>query len=172
MKRPANSQLFKCRREVAILAHKGWTQATIARHLQLPPATVSRDLAAMREFWREFPASDSGCGRTSRRNRISERGAHLAARKGRIVASRGRFVAPIYRFCATPGFTLKCYVSLALARVSRDFRAIPSDRKKLGESHKCGDASAGPDRGSGDAMQLAMNSPTFEKLRMCAMRDR
>jgi hypothetical protein len=58
MKRPTNPQLFERRREVAFLAHKGWSQAAIARHLQVPPATVSRDLAAMREFWREFPASD------------------------------------------------------------------------------------------------------------------
>jgi predicted transcriptional regulator len=43
---------------VANLVHKGWSQAAIARHLQIPPATVSRDLAAMREFWREFPPSD------------------------------------------------------------------------------------------------------------------
>ena len=58
MKRPTNPQLFERRRDVANLVHKGWSQAAIARHLQIPPATVSRDLAAMREFWREFPASD------------------------------------------------------------------------------------------------------------------
>jgi|GEM_PF-5182503 len=46
------------RREVANLALKGWTQTAIARHLQIPQGTVSRDLAAMREFWREFPVYD------------------------------------------------------------------------------------------------------------------
>ena len=40
MKRPTNSQRFECRREVAILARKGWSQAAIARHLQVSPATV------------------------------------------------------------------------------------------------------------------------------------
>jgi hypothetical protein len=40
------------------LALKGWTQAAIASHLQIPQGTVSRDLAAMREFWREFPVFD------------------------------------------------------------------------------------------------------------------
>ena len=30
----------------------------IARQLQIPQGTVSRDLAAMREFWREFPVYD------------------------------------------------------------------------------------------------------------------
>jgi hypothetical protein len=31
---------------------KGWTQAAIAREMNnIPPATVSRDLAAMRESW-------------------------------------------------------------------------------------------------------------------------
>ncbi len=30
----------------------------IARHTHLPPATVSRDMAAMREFWRELPVYD------------------------------------------------------------------------------------------------------------------
>jgi hypothetical protein len=131
--------------------------------LRLPPATVSRDLAAMREFSREFPASDFV--KVRRTDTISERGAQFVAPK------RG-FVAPKYRFCATPGFTVKCYVSRVLVRVSRDFRAIPGDRKKLGKSRNCGDASASPHRGSGDAMQLAMNSPSSKKLRMCAIRHR
>ena len=43
---------------MASLALKGWTQAAIARQLQIPQGTVSRDLAAMREFWREFPVYD------------------------------------------------------------------------------------------------------------------
>jgi hypothetical protein len=149
MKRPTNSQLFERRREVAILTRNGWTQAAVARHLRI----ASSDRGT------------SGRGRTSARATISERGAH-------DVALKGRFVAPKYRLCATPGFTVKCYVSRVLAIVSGYFRAIPSDRKKLAESRTCCDTSAGPDTGSGDAMQLAMNSPTFEKLRMCAMRDR
>src|SRR5436190_3963775 len=37
----------------------GWTQPAHARHHQkLPQGTVSRDLAAVREFWREFPVCD------------------------------------------------------------------------------------------------------------------
>jgi hypothetical protein len=55
MKRSTSTELFERRREVANLALKGWTQAAIARHMGIPPAIVSRDLAAMREFWREFP---------------------------------------------------------------------------------------------------------------------
>ena len=58
MNRPTRSKLCERRREVANLALKGWTQAAIARHMHLPQATVSRDLAAMREFWREFPVYD------------------------------------------------------------------------------------------------------------------
>jgi hypothetical protein len=61
MKRPFSPQLAARRREVAILAHPnrahtGWTQAAIASHLKIPQGTVSRDLAAMREFWRDFSA--------------------------------------------------------------------------------------------------------------------
>ena len=58
MKRPINAKLYERRREVANLALKGWTQAAIARQMRIPPATVCRDLAAMREFWREFPVYD------------------------------------------------------------------------------------------------------------------
>src|SRR6478752_3891138 len=58
MKRPVSPQLAARRREVANLAHKGWTQAVIASHLKIPQGTVSRDLAAMREFWRDFPVYD------------------------------------------------------------------------------------------------------------------
>lgn len=58
MKRPISPQLSARRREVANLAHKGWTQEAIASHLKIPQGTVSRDLAAMREYWREFPVYD------------------------------------------------------------------------------------------------------------------
>ena len=58
MKRSTRTRLRERRREVANYALKGWTQAAIARHMNIPPATVSRDLAAMREFWREFPIYD------------------------------------------------------------------------------------------------------------------
>ena len=58
MKRPPTPKLAARRREVSNLALKGWTQAAIARHLQIPQGTVSRDLAAMRESWREFPVYD------------------------------------------------------------------------------------------------------------------
>ncbi len=46
------------RREVASLALKGLSQAAIAQQLKIPQGTVSRDLAAMREYWREFPVND------------------------------------------------------------------------------------------------------------------
>ena len=58
MKRPPTPKLAARRREVSNLALKGWTQAAIARHLQIPQGTVSRDLAAMREFCRDFPVYD------------------------------------------------------------------------------------------------------------------
>jgi hypothetical protein len=58
MKRPVKPQVAARRREVANLAHKGWTQAAIASHLKIPQGTVSRDLVAMREFWRDFPVYD------------------------------------------------------------------------------------------------------------------
>ena len=58
MKRKASQQLAARRREVARLNHKGWTQAAIARHLKIPQGTVSRDLAAMHKFWRDFPVHD------------------------------------------------------------------------------------------------------------------
>src|SRR5258708_11371613 len=58
MKRQARPRVFARRRDVANLALKGWTQAAIASHLKIPQGTVSRDLAAMREFWREFPVYD------------------------------------------------------------------------------------------------------------------
>ena len=58
MNRQASQQLAARRREVVRLVHKGWTQAAIARHLKIPPGTVSRDRAAMHKFWRDFPVHD------------------------------------------------------------------------------------------------------------------
>ena len=64
MNEQTNPQLEARRREIvrlarlARLAHKGWTQVAIASHLKIPQCTVSRDLAAMREFWRDFPVYD------------------------------------------------------------------------------------------------------------------
>ena len=46
------------RREVMRLTHKGWTQEEIASHFKIRQSTVSRDLAAMRRFWREFAVYD------------------------------------------------------------------------------------------------------------------
>ena len=57
-KRTTKTGLLERRREVANYALKGWTQAAIARNMRIPPGTVSRDLAATREFWREFPIND------------------------------------------------------------------------------------------------------------------
>lgn len=58
MKPQTSQQLAARRREVVSLTHKGWTQEAIASHLQIPQGTVSRDLASMREYWREFPVYD------------------------------------------------------------------------------------------------------------------
>src|SRR5258708_581605 len=58
MKRPDMTKLYERRREVANLALQGWTQAAIARHMRITQGTVSRDLAALREFWREFPVHE------------------------------------------------------------------------------------------------------------------
>jgi hypothetical protein len=65
MKRQTSQQLSARRREAANLAHdlahdlahKGWRQAASARHLKVPPGTVSPDLAAIREIWREDPVA-------------------------------------------------------------------------------------------------------------------
>src|SRR5262245_33849107 len=58
MKRPTNQAVYARRREVVSLTHKGWTQAAIASKLKIPQGTVSRDLAAMRGAWRDFPVYD------------------------------------------------------------------------------------------------------------------
>ena len=58
MNRPDRAKLHERRREVANFHLKGWTKGAIARHLGIPQGTVSRDLAAVREFWREFPVYD------------------------------------------------------------------------------------------------------------------
>ena len=58
MKRQASQQLAARRREVDSLTHKGWTQGAIARHLKIPQGAVSRDLAVMRKYWRDFPIHD------------------------------------------------------------------------------------------------------------------
>jgi hypothetical protein len=64
MKRQTSQQLAARRREVVSpahsnLVHGGWPQAAIASHLKIPQGTVSRDLAAMREFWRDFPVCET-----------------------------------------------------------------------------------------------------------------
>ena len=58
MNRQASQQLAARRREVASLTHKALPQSAIARHLKIPQGTVSRDLAAMHKFWRDFPVHD------------------------------------------------------------------------------------------------------------------
>jgi hypothetical protein len=57
MNRPVRTKLYQRRRQVANDALKGGAQAAIARHMIIPQATVSRDLAAMCEFWREDPVA-------------------------------------------------------------------------------------------------------------------
>ncbi len=54
MQRSTKAKLSERRRQVADYALQGWTQAAIARHMNLPPATVCRDLEVMREYWREY----------------------------------------------------------------------------------------------------------------------
>src|SRR5690242_12906790 len=58
MKRQTRQQLAARRREAAALAHEDWTQAAIAGYLKIPQGTVSCDLAAIREFWRDSPVAD------------------------------------------------------------------------------------------------------------------
>jgi hypothetical protein len=58
MNRPTRSQVNERRRLVAQYALDGWTQAAIARHMNIPAATVSRDLTAVQETCREFPIGD------------------------------------------------------------------------------------------------------------------
>jgi hypothetical protein len=81
-------------------------------------------------------------------------------------------VAQIGRFCATRGFTVKCCVTRLYVRALGYFRAIDGDEVVLGNQRDGGGASAGSDWGSGEVRSLAMTSPTFKKLRICAMRDR
>src|SRR5580765_7180355 len=63
MKRQTSQEVAARRRAVVGLAHSnlvhgGWTQAAIASHPKIPQSTVSRDLAVLREFWRDFPVYD------------------------------------------------------------------------------------------------------------------
>jgi hypothetical protein len=104
MNRPTRSKLYERRREVANYALKGWTQAAIARHMHIPQATVSRDLAAMREFWREFPVYDFDSIKTRGPRSGSERGRYTLAQKGRFCATRGFMVESGMRRTAS-GFT-------------------------------------------------------------------
>jgi hypothetical protein len=61
MTRRVNPQVAaRRRRQMANFSHKGRTQEAIARHMNNPQGTASRDLAAMREYWREFPIYDFG----------------------------------------------------------------------------------------------------------------
>jgi hypothetical protein len=80
MKRQTSQQRSARRREAAdlahvlahVLAHNGWTQAASASHLKVSQGTVSRDLAAMREIWREYPVAVALM-------RIKARYAHICA---------------------------------------------------------------------------------------------
>ena len=58
IKRPTRAKLYERRRDVASFALKRGTQAAISRHKNIPQATICRELATMREFWREFPVYD------------------------------------------------------------------------------------------------------------------
>jgi hypothetical protein len=189
MNQPTRARLFERRPEVANDVIPGWTQ-TYAQAgcrfvyrqgyptdrqvaasfddratLRTPhPRPLSRDLAAIREFWREFSVFDF--------RSVLERAQGFVgcAQRHGVVAPKGAVVAPKYRFCATAGLEREFCVSHSCVRRSIDFRTIASDRKKLAESRKCGDASAGLDRGSGEHRSLKVKSQSFEKLRMCAMR--
>jgi len=63
MKRWARQKLHTRRCEVVRLSQMGWTQMAIASHLKMPQGTVSRDLAAMRRFERDFSVCDFENGR-------------------------------------------------------------------------------------------------------------
>ena len=70
MTRQTNQELLARRREVMTLAHKGWTQTAIASRLKIPQFTVSRDLIAMRGYWRDFPIHDFANVRTEQLQKI------------------------------------------------------------------------------------------------------
>ena len=159
MKRSTRTKLFERRREVANYALKGWTQAAIARHMRIPEATVSRDLAAMREFWREFPVFDS--------ERFLEPAGEFVIR-----AHSHDVVAPKGRFCATRRFVQELSASRPCVRPFGNLRTILGDGVVTGKPPGRGDSNAGPDWGSGEDGSLAVMLRSFEKLRISAMRDR
>ena len=164
MKRPTRARLFERRRDVANSALTGGTQAAIARHMRIPQAprparSVSRDLAALREFWREFPVFDFP--------RFLEPTGGFVMR-----GACDDVVAPEGPFCATRRFVPEFCVSPPRVRAFSDLRTIASDGVVPGEPRECGDLSAGPDWGSGEDRWLAVMLRSFEKLRISAMRDR
>lgn len=57
-KRRSRAQLTRDRRRIADLYLQGWIQADIAAELSISPATVSRDLAALRRDWLESALVD------------------------------------------------------------------------------------------------------------------
>ena len=115
MNRPTRSKLFERRREVANYALKGWTQAAIARQMHIPEATVSRDLAAMREVWREFPVYDFDRARLEPLQKIDL--VEADAQKG--------------RFCATRGFVVESGVSPPCTRVFGSSRMVGAAERFL-----------------------------------------
>ena len=114
MNRPTRAKIYERRREVANYALKGWTQAAIARQMHIPEASVSRDLAAMREFWREFPVYDFD---RARLEQLANGAITLLAQKG--------------RFCATRGFMVESGVSPPCIRVFESFRMVGATERFL-----------------------------------------
>ena len=142
MNRPTRSRLYERRREVANSALKGWTQAAIARQMHIPPATVSRDLAAMREFWREFPVYE----------------VNVAVR---LLRKKADFAQRAVLWSNQP--------YPALHQRLRQFSNGKTDRAVFGEPAECCDSSAGPGWGTGEDTSPAVSSSSVEKLRKSAM---
>ena len=162
MNRPTRSKLSERRREVANFALKGWTQAAIARQMHVPQATVSRDLAAMREFWRECLVYQSMGTRKKSVPAAKERAGTLTSTCScakRPILRNARFCGRIRRIPA-------------LHQSFRQFSNGWSGRAVFGVPGECGDSSAGPGWGTGEDTSPPVNSSSVEKLRKSAMSAR
>ena len=131
-------------------------------------------------FLRFFGATRGKCGARTR-SRSAARHAPLCesrlnvsvvARGHDVVARWDDVVAPKYRFCATSGLGPELCVSRSYVRGSIDFRTTGSDRLAVEKRPNLGDASTGLDWGSGEHWPPGVKSQNFDKLRMCAMRNR
>jgi hypothetical protein len=116
MKRENSQELAVRPGEVVRLAHShlvhgGWAQAAVASHLKVPQGAASRELAAMRDFWRDFPVYDF-------EKRRFERATY--AQNGRVYAHQG----PL---CASACIFVEPCVSHSGIRTFGDFPIHASD---------------------------------------------